>query len=234
MRANRRSTAHQPVCRPAARLASKVGTAGFLALGVFACTALSSCRTVDGHDDTFRHTYAGVQRVVVTAGPGDVRLLRSTGPDVQVTLSRHWTSTAPDAKPAQSGDLLTIRSTCGDQAGDAVLGDCTVDAEVTVPVGATVVVRSVAGSVTATELDVSSFDARVQAGDVTASFDSAPDSIRAESSAGSLTLSVPSTSYRVDAGTDLGGTRVDVVEDPGSARSIYAHTEVGDVRVARL
>ena len=208
-------------------------TAGVVVAAVGVCAVLAGCRSAPGQDDAVTHAYQGVHRVVVDSGPGDVTLLRSTNAAVEVTVSRHWTGVAPDATPVLRGDELTIRSRCTEQSNDALLGDCSVDARVTVPEGAVVVVRSMAGSVTATGLDVASFEASTQAGRVSASFVSAPGSIRARSGAGDVELTVPSMPYRIDVGTDVGATQVDVQDDPAAGHSIFAHTDVGDVRVLR-
>lgn len=206
---------------------------GVAIAGVGVCVALAGCRSAPGQDDAVTRSYDGVHRIVVDSGPGDVTLLRSRTAAVDVTVSRHWTGVAPDATPVLHGDVLTIRSRCTEQSSDALLGDCSVDARVSVPVGAVVVVRSMAGSVTANGLDVSSFDATTHAGIVSASFVSAPESIRARSEAGDVELTVPSMPYRIDVGTDVGATQVDVQDDPAAGHSIFAHTDVGDVRVLR-
>src|SRR5690349_17062182 len=88
-------------------------------VGLAVCVALAGCRSAPGHDDTVSHSYQGVHRVVVDTGPGDVTLLRGTGDIVDVTVSRHWTGSAPEAAPVLTGDQLAVRSRCGEQSEGA-------------------------------------------------------------------------------------------------------------------
>ncbi len=99
--------------------------------------------------------------------------------------------------------------------------------------GGTLVIRSSAGGIDAVELRSRFVEAVTSAGSVRLSFVVAPDSVRAESSAGSVRVTVPDdpTTYRVDASTSAGTTRVRVRTDPTSQRSITASSSAGSVFV---
>ncbi len=90
-----------------------------------------------------------------------------------------------------------------------------------------------AGSVGATELRSPAVDAKTSAGSVRVSFLVAPESVRARSDAGSVTVNVPedATTYHVEADTSAGSTRVRVRTDPTSPRSISASSSAGSVTV---
>lgn len=92
---------------------------------------------------------------------------------------------------------------------------------------------SSAGSVRGSDLVVPVVDARSSAGSVGLDLATAPSGVVADSSAGSVTVRVPPGSgpYRVDARTSAGRRKVDLPSDPGSPRSIRAHSSAGSVTV---
>jgi hypothetical protein len=194
-------------------------TAGAIALGVTVSTSLN-------HEVTAQ-SVAGVRELVVDMDEGWVRLSAGTGPDVEVRTTRAWT---PGYEPVLDqgvvDDVLTLRSDCA----DFTIG-CEVTREIAVPAGIAIQVRSGAGGVEAVDLDTPRFGVETAAGPVTASFVTAPESVRVSTVAGPVSVLVPQGAYRVDAGTVVGPVRVGVVDDPGAARSIDAHTVTGPVTV---
>jgi hypothetical protein len=93
--------------------------------------------------------------------------------------------------------------------------------------------RSSAGGVEAVRLRSSVVDATSSAGDVRLRFVTAPDDVRATTSAGDVEVALPAGSgpYAVDASTSAGDERVDVPTDAGATRRVRARSSAGDVRV---
>lgn len=100
-------------------------------------------------------------------------------------------------------------------------------------VAGALVIGSSAGGIEAIDLRSSTVDADTSAGSVRLSFVVPPDTVRAKSDAGSVNVTVPddATTYRVEAGTSAGSTRVRVRTDPTSPRSITARSSAGSVTV---
>jgi DUF4097 and DUF4098 domain-containing protein YvlB len=102
--------------------------------------------------------------------------------------------------------------------------------DVTAP---TLTMHSSAGAVRGVNLSVPVVDARSSAGSVRLDLAVEPSRVVADSSAGSVTTQVPRgrTAYRIDARTSAGRRTVEVPTDPGSPRSIRAHSSAGSVTV---
>ena len=96
-----------------------------------------------------------------------------------------------------------------------------------------VVLASDAGYVRGEGLRSAEVDARSSAGSVRLFFETAPDTVDAESGAGRVEVVVPDDGavYDVDATTDAGSNVVAIATDPESVRSIRAHADAGDVLV---
>jgi hypothetical protein len=95
------------------------------------------------------------------------------------------------------------------------------------------VAHSSDGSIRATGLDVTDATTSSSDGGIHLVFRSAPRSVSADSSDGSITLELPDTdhAYAVDAGASDGSVDTPVRQDPRSARRIRAHSSDGDVTV---
>jgi hypothetical protein len=91
------------------------------------------------------------------------------------------------------------------------------------------------GDLTVADLTVASLEAHASRGSITASFTRPPDRILARLDAGSARLTVPATTYAVDATTPshAGHVTVDVPTDPASPRTISAHISRGDIHILR-
>jgi hypothetical protein len=102
--------------------------------------------------------------------------------------------------------------------------------DVTAP---TLTMSSSAGAVRGSNLSVPVISARSSAGSVRLDLAGPPSAVVADSSAGAVSVRVPPASgaYRVDARTSAGKRTVDVPNDPGSPRSIRAHSSAGSVTV---
>ena len=93
--------------------------------------------------------------------------------------------------------------------------------------------RSSGGGITAIGLQSSTADADSSGGGVRLEFVAAPQSVRATSSGGGVTVVIPDTSvsYNVDASSSGGGVSRDVRSDPDSSRTISIHSSGGGVTV---
>jgi hypothetical protein len=129
----------------------------------------------------------------------------------------------------QSGDgHLSLRGLTGEV--NVSTGDGGVDvADVSGPL----VLRTGDGSIEATDLRSRSADVHTGDGHVRLGFLTAPDSIQADTSDGSVDVSVPRDNepWRVDATTGDGSRTIGVATDPAAPRRIELHTGDGPIRV---
>jgi hypothetical protein len=127
----------------------------------------------------------------------------------------------------QDGD---VRIAGVDGAVDARTSDGGVDAD---GVRGSFVAHSSDGSIRASGLDVTDATASSRDGGIHLTFRSAPRSVIAESTDGSITVELPDTdnAYAVDADARDGSVDTPIRQDPRSARRIRAHSSDGDVTV---
>ena len=139
-----------------------------------------------------------------------------------------------------SGTLVRARSSAGDVVAEDLIASRPVELHssagdvIAVDVSAPAIQLSTgAGDVQARGLRSDRVQAESSAGDVVVSMRSPARRLLADSSAGDVDVLVPDRAYRLDATSSAGD--VDAVElrtDPGSDRSITAHSSAGDVHVA--
>jgi hypothetical protein len=93
--------------------------------------------------------------------------------------------------------------------------------------------RSSGGGITAVALHSADADVDSSGGGVRLEFIDAPQTVRATSSGGGVTVVIPDTdiSYNVDASSSGGGVSRDVRSDPASSRTISVHSSGGGVTV---
>ena len=189
-----------------------------------------------------------VDRIVIAADAGDIRLHGTPGRAVHIRRHSRWLWRRPHVRTTLRGRTLEVRGDCPTPAS---FGHCAADLAVGVPPGVDVRVRAIAADVTATGL-TGALDLHTDAGDVrgdaltpvtvAAATDagavdlrlrSTPVRLNAESAAGDVTVTVPAGGeYRVDASSAAG--RVDVggvLRNDHAVRRIVARTAAGDVRV---
>ncbi|MFE6055423.1 DUF4097 family beta strand repeat-containing protein [Kitasatospora sp. NPDC056446] len=94
-------------------------------------------------------------------------------------------------------------------------------------------VRTGSGRIDAAGLSSPAVDAANDHGSVKLAFDKAPDSVRAESNTGSVTVRLPEdgTRYHVSATAGSSKPHIDVAEAPDSAHTVTAASKAGIVRV---
>ena len=200
------------------------------------------------HEQT-RTTTLGrhVDKVIVHADAGDVRLVAGREDRVQITEHRTWLWDSPHVRMSEHHGVLELRGECP----PARLPDrCRVDFTLAVPfdVDATVDgdagdididdlaghidLRTGAGDVSGRDLHPVSVDARTDAGNVSLGFGTKPVSVDAQSNAGDINIDVPAGEYRVDTSTEAGDINVEgVLRNDRALRSIGAVTKAGDVTV---
>ena len=180
---------------------------------------------------------------------GPIILRQGPAGTVTTDATVRYTWRTPTVTSRVDGDVVAVRVDC------PALGFVTsVKLVVLVPPGGSIEARSSAGSVTAEGLS-SALDLRSSAGSITAtgltstavvadtsagavslswSADADPTMIRANSSAGSVKVTIPDVAgvdYNVDADSSAGSVTVNVRTDPGSSRSIRATSSAGSVVV---
>lgn len=187
---------------------------------------LSAASLASQRQETESFTAAGVREIVVEVESGHVTLLPGTGPDVEVTTTRHWSFTDASAEHRIEDGVLTVTAEC------PWFGfGCRVSEELTVPAGVAVRVQTAAGSIDALDVDVASFQAETAAGNVDASFTTAPSDISIATSAGNVHVLVPADTYQVDADASAGNVDVGVSQSAGAQRSIRVETSAGNIDI---
>ncbi len=188
---------------------------------------------------------APVTSVVINGGGGKITVTGSGRSSVEVTEQLHYSKKAPTARHALAGSTLTLSYTCDTQLDCGVVYDVQVPrgvslraenragAIVLTSISGPVTAHTIAGSVSATGLGSPSADLKSTAGSVSAVFSAVPDSVRAATNAGSVTLIVPGTvAYQVSAHTLVGSARVTVRQSASSAHKISADASVGSITIA--
>ncbi len=188
---------------------------------------------------------APVSSVVINGGGGKVTVTGQQRSTVRVTELLHYSKTRPATKHGVSGSTLTLSYTCAAQLNCGVAYTVLVPRGVAVKVvnrqgaitldslAGPVTARTLAGTITATGLSSRSADLQATAGSIKADFSVAPDSVKATTHAGTVTLNVPgSVVYQVDAHTFVGVTSVSVRRAPSSGHKISVSTSLGSIKIA--
>jgi hypothetical protein len=194
-------------------------------------------------------------RLVVTDDVGDVRVrVAALGQPITVVRTLHWSlrppadSTATVVAPSQPDGTATVDGRC--DGGGFAFERCRVDLDITMPAATdlevsitagdvrvdgaagSLQVRTSAGDVTATNLRTRSPVLEAGAGDLTARFAQAPDSVRVRTLSGDVVIALPpGTDYLVHARTVAGDHTVQVRTSPVSTHVVDASTQAGDVSV---
>jgi Putative adhesin len=225
------------------RLVVLVG-AVLLALCVVAFAATEAATK----DQTTTRTISGrVERVLIHADAGDVRLVGSTGSQVTVRTERRWLWRKPTVRATRRGELLELR---GDCPHGTFMDRCSADFEVEVPFAVDVQVdgdagdlkiddiagnlrmKTNAGDISGSGLQPATVRAHTDAGDIDLAFDTSPALVDAFSDAGDVALTVPAGEYHIDTAAGSGDVTLDgVLRNDRAVRRIVAETKAGDVSV---
>jgi DUF4097 and DUF4098 domain-containing protein YvlB len=230
-----------------------ISTPRLIVLVALVLTAV--CAVTVGASEALKHdrtTMATIERhidrVVVHADAGDVRLQGTDAPRVTVREQQQWLFSRPQVHMSLDRGTLTVQGSC---RNSGPMNRCKADLELAIPFDADVIVQSDAGDVSAERLaghlelatDTGNVDGRdlnpavvratTNAGDVGLRFTTEPVRVTASSDAGAVDVVVPvGGEYRVDATTNAGDVKVaGIVRNDRSRRSIRATADAGDVTV---
>lgn len=184
---------------------------------------------------TALHLQARAGTISISAGEGPISVRETLRYDKAKPKSSH---------EVQAGTLKLVDSGCGNGH------HCSIDYDITIPAATQVMVeneagsihtqnltgdvnlKSEAGNITAEDLESVTAELSTEAGDVTATFVTAPTNAQASSEAGDINLTVPAgTSYNVQAHTDIGHPKIEVPTDAASPHVIHLYTEAGSAEV---
>jgi hypothetical protein len=140
-----------------------------------------------------------VDRIVIAADAGDIRLHGTAGRAVRIRRHSRWLWRKPHVGTTLQGRTLEVRGDCPTLAS---FGHCAADLAVGVPAGVDVRVRADAADVTATGL-TGALDLHTDAGDVRGDALS-PVTIAAATGAGAVDLRLRSTPVRLNAESAAG------------------------------
>ena len=215
-------TVPQPKSRRRRTVVLIGGTAVVLAAGGFAAVTLLGTTS-----ETRTGTVSGVESVVVDLAAGNISLQGVVGSDIGILSTLHSSfSSTPVIDQVVTDGVLTITGNC-----PAPSMNCRVDEEITVPAGTPVTVRTGAGEITATGLDVPQFRGISGTGIVDATFIRPPELVDIETRTGEVTVQVPAAAYRIDAQTTTGTVAVGLTDDVTAQRSLRTQVTTGNVTI---
>ncbi len=191
-----------------------------------------------------------VRQVVAETDTGDVHVHQGrSGQPLVVRRILRWGVERPTETVVKDGEVVTVTGRC---LRAALVENCSVDLDVTLPAGTAARLTTRTGDITAENVD-GAFEATTRTGDVrlrglrsasviasTTTGDLSvnlavpPMSVRARTSTGDLRLTVPAdgTAYHVTASTADGEEAVRLPVDPHATHSIAASVTIGDLTLA--
>ncbi|WP_216211715.1 DUF4097 family beta strand repeat-containing protein [Amycolatopsis aidingensis] len=195
---------------------------GWVLAGALGSSALAGCGEPFDAAASFtdgRPVPEPVARVSFELPAGAVRI--RVREDAPVSLRREVTyrGDRPGSSHQVRGDTLVLEG-CGTE--------CEVEYDLVLPRDLPVSGTLGAGAV---RVDgAASVDVRADSGEIDLTLRE-PADVRAETTSGSVTVTVPRSTYQVDAAAGTGRTEVRVPDDPGAAHRIEARAGTGDVLV---
>jgi hypothetical protein len=187
-----------------------------------------------------------VQKLVVAADAGDVKVVATDADRVIERRTTHWVTSEPKPTKSTSGGVLRL----GDDCHGFTMFRCETSYRIEVPrsLGVDVKVDSgdvdVRGVTGAVNLSSDSGDVRgfglaggrlratSDSGDVRLGVVASPSSVEALSDSGDVDLDLPRGEYALDAHTDSGDTSVHgLVRYDRAPHAVIAHSDSGDVTV---
>jgi hypothetical protein len=178
-----------------------------------------------------------IESVRLDTNSGDIRITAGDVTTASVHERFHYSGSRPDQAYQVDGSQLVLTD-CGH--------DCTVDYQVVVPRGTSVSGSAKSGDVdldglAVTDVTSTSGEVRVRAaagpvtahansGDVTVDLAS-PQNVQVDANSGSVTVTVPTDRYRVQARTNSGDQEIDIVTDPAGPYLLDLEANSGDVKV---
>lgn len=201
------------------------------------------------HDKSYAESYAwNAKTLTVQLSSGDIQVRQGQAGHVGIVRDLRWTRSRPSVSEHWNGHALDVTSDC---PADGFGETCSVDYTITLPPRVSITAITDSGSVTAAGVDGSltlstlsgdvsvtgarsaAVTASTDSGDIRLGFAAAPDSVRATTAAGDVTVEVPrGGSYAVHPTADSGDTSISVSNDPSAPRAIIATSDAGNVSVA--
>ncbi|TCK24676.1 DUF4097 family beta strand repeat-containing protein [Pseudonocardia endophytica] len=231
---------------PRTRLPATVATLAAAGLLLAGCGSVSLVPGSPDQSERGGDDVAAVKRVEVESRSGTIQVRPGADGSSRVDRVLEWSG---DVKPTLTqevrGDTLHVVADCPDGSDD-----CNVELVITVPAATAVKadlgagnvavtgltgeqeLSSGAGNVGGVNLGAAPVKATTPAGNVDLSFAAAPPTVDAQSSAGNVTVRVPTGPvYEVDTGSTVGNVRVEVPDTPGADHRISARSSAGNVSV---
>lgn len=214
-----------------------IGYGGLTLTGVLA-------RTSEHHQATYAW-HGGPISVRMT--DGSVTVHEDHGSVVTVSYTEHYQLQRAGVRATNTPESLALQATCG-----AVLaGSCSVNFDITVPVGAplelntgdgsvrlagvsgTVKAHTGNGSVRASGLRSPAVQVSTGDGSVNLQWAGSPEHVTASTGNGQLAISLPPGSgpYAIDSHTGQGSSNIRVRSDPRASRTLLLHTGDGSLSV---
>ncbi len=188
---------------------------------------------------------AHVTALVIDGGAGTIDVTGSNRDTVLVSQQPSYSTTPPATAHSVAGATLTLSYTCAAQLvcgvayvvqvprGVAVRAVTRAGAITLTSLAGPVSAQTIAGLITATGLGSPAAEFKSNAGGIDATFSAAPDSVRASTNVGPITIGVPgSASYKVDTHTYVGASTVTVRENAASPHTITASSDLGSITIS--
>src|SRR4051812_44726701 len=187
-----------------------------------------------------------VQKLVVAADAGNVRVVATDADRVTVRRTTHWVTSEPKPTKTVSGGVLRLADDCDgwttfrcetsyrievprDLALDVKIDSGDIDVR---GVTGAVNLSSDAGDVSGQGLAGARVRAATDSGDVRLTLVSSPSSVEALSDSGDVDVELPRGEYALDAHTDSGDTSVHgIVRYDRAPHAVKARSDSGDVTV---
>jgi hypothetical protein len=212
---------------------------------VVAATSSGPTRIGNGYQSAASYTVSSaVTSLVVTGDVGGISVTGSQRATTSVSAVLYYTTAPPTLTRTLRGTTLTLgyscpsNDSCGVSFGIQVPRTTTVRAsESTGGIGLTglagdITATDQVGAINAMKLTSGTVSLHTSTGGIRASFLTPPASLHATSNLGAVAIGLPGgASYRVNASTGVGATRVSVPVDPSSEYSINASTGTGGVLI---
>jgi len=212
------------------------------------------------HEYTAVTVSTATPRALLALHTGDADIKVSPGSGASIRIERHarWVGERPTHTTTERADgTIDLEDQCpgGLLAPAAIFtfhDDCSISYEVTVPAGQAVSIHGGSGDIELRDLDgrvtaiAGSGDVSASGllsksvalstgwGDISATLDKAPLTLRATAGSGDVSVQLPGGSYRITASTRSGDRSVSGLrDDVASKRTIVARTGSGDVSLRR-
>jgi DUF4097 and DUF4098 domain-containing protein YvlB len=224
----------------------RTAAAALTALAILPLSACSNALTTT--DELSYQIEQPLSALVIDARAGSIAIEAGEGP-ITVTERHRYSGSKPASAHQVDGQTLRLtESGCRDGSGHCEVSfrirmPKAMSTQINAKAGTVQVhglagdlrVATLAGSVEGHALSSADVTVHTEAGETTLRFADAPRLVRASTSLGAVELRLPgSTAYAVDVQTTVGGSSVEVDQDPTSAHRIEVRSKVGSVKVAPL